>query len=126
MTIEVRGLGRDRALGARVEQQMGAALERLGVSPITAVVAFHDDDGPRGGEAMRCGITVHLPHHAAVHVEDVAAARRAAFDAAFASLERQLDRYRETDRDLRRRPKKYFAARRALTEEGENKEESRG
>jgi ribosome-associated translation inhibitor RaiA len=39
---------------------------------------------------------------------------RLALDAAFPVLERRLARYRERDRDSKRHPKKYFAARRAV------------
>jgi ribosome-associated translation inhibitor RaiA len=50
-------------------------------------------------------------------VERTAETPRLAFDAAFAVLERQLEQYRERDRDSKRHPKKYFAARRLLAEE---------
>jgi hypothetical protein len=48
-------------------------------------------------------------------VEHTAQTGRLAFDGAFAVLERQLERYRERDRDERRHPKKYFVAKRLLT-----------
>jgi ribosome-associated translation inhibitor RaiA len=40
---------------------------------------------------------------------------RLAFDGALKAFERRLERYRERDRDSRRRPKKYWVAKR-LTE----------
>jgi sigma 54 modulation/S30EA-like ribosomal protein len=64
------------------------------------------------------GVVWHALEVAAVvahlRVERSAETPRLAFDAAFAVLERQLERYRERDRDNKRHPKKYFAARRGL------------
>jgi ribosome-associated translation inhibitor RaiA len=60
---------------------------------------------------------VRLPYRPNVRVERSAVTPRLAFDAAFAVLERQLERYRERDRDNKRHPKKYFAADRAAAEE---------
>jgi ribosome-associated translation inhibitor RaiA len=114
MAIEVTGVGTERALGARVRRQLAEALARLRVAPVRAVVTFVDDNGPKGGRAARCRITVGLPYRPPAHGEDVAATRRVAFDAAFASLERQLERHREVDRERRRHPKKYYVARRLL------------
>jgi ribosome-associated translation inhibitor RaiA len=66
---------------------------------------------------MRCALTVRLPFRPCIRVERSAVTPRLAFDGAFAVLERQLERYRERDRDSKRHPKKYFAARRALADE---------
>lgn len=113
-TVVVRGLGEKPALRARVASRLAAALEPLEVSPVTAQATFVDDNGPKGGIALRCALTVRLPYRPAARVEHVAGEARAAFDGAIALLERQLERYRERDRESRRRPKKYYAARRAL------------
>jgi ribosome-associated translation inhibitor RaiA len=96
---------------------MTGALAKLAVGPIKGQAAFFDDNGPKGGRAMRCALTVRLPFRPSIRVERSAVAPRLAFDEAFAVLERQLDRYRERDRDNKRHPKKYFAARRTLTGE---------
>jgi len=114
MIIEISGTGRNGALRERVRQQMAAALEPLRVAPVRAQVAFFDDNGPRGGMALRCALTVRVPYRPAIRVEHSAATVRAAFDGAFAALERRLERYRERDRDERRHPKKYFVAKRLL------------
>jgi ribosome-associated translation inhibitor RaiA len=66
---------------------------------------------------MRCALTVRLPFRPSIRVERTAETPRLAFDAAFAILERQLEQYRERDRDSKRHPKKYFAARRLQAEE---------
>ncbi len=115
-TIKITGLERDPLRG-RAARLMTEALAKLAVAPVKGQVAFFDDNGPKGGRAMRCALTVRLPFRPSIRVERSAVTPRLAFDAAFAVLERQLERYRERDRDSKRHPKKYFAARRALADE---------
>jgi ribosome-associated translation inhibitor RaiA len=122
MTVEVEaiaisGIKRDAALRTRTAKLMAATLARLSVKPVRGQAAFFDDNGPKGGRAMRCALTVKLPYRPSIRVERSAETPRLAFDAAFTILERQLERYRERDRDSKRHPKKYFAARRAVTGE---------
>ena len=114
--IEISGV-RDRALRTRILGRMAEALDPLQVKPLAAHVAFFDDNGPKGGRAVRCALTVRVPYRRAVRVEQTAVTARLAFDASFKSLERQLERYRELDRDRRRHPKKYYAAKRLLESE---------
>ena len=115
MTIEIRGIDRDVVLRGRVTSRLDDALELLKVKPVVARAAFFDDNGPKGGVAIRCALTVRVPYRPAVRVEHTATTARLAFDGAARTLERQLERYRERDRDSRRHPKKYFVAKR-LTE----------
>jgi ribosome-associated translation inhibitor RaiA len=115
MAIQIRGIRKDTTLGARVSARVAAALASLHVAPVGAKVTFFDDNGPKGGLAMRCALDVRVPYRPAIRVEHVAATSRLAFDGAYSILERQLERYRERDRDIRRRPKKYFVAKRLLT-----------
>lgn len=121
MPIEIRGIQDDRVLRARVSRQVNAALELLRVAPVSASVAFVDDDGPRGGIARRCALTVRVPYRPAIRVDHVAETARLAFDGALAVLERRLERYVERDRDLRRRPKKYYATKRLAAPAGARK-----
>jgi ribosome-associated translation inhibitor RaiA len=114
MVIEIRGIRRDPMLRLRIARQLRAALERLQLRPVTAQATFFDDNGPKGGLAIRCGLTARLPYRPALRVEQTAATQRTAFDGAFAAFERRLGRYRERDRDSRRHPKKYFVAKRLL------------
>ena len=114
--IEISGL-RDSALRTRISGRLSAALAPVQVKPLAAQVAFFDDNGPKGGRAVRCALTVRVPYRPTVRVEHVAETPRLAFDASFKSLELQLERYRERDRDSRRHPKKYFAAKRLLESE---------
>ncbi len=113
-TTQITGVEREPALRARVAKLMAAALTKLPVRPLRSEAVFVDDNGPKGGPAMRCALTVRVPHRPNVRVERSAETRRLAFDEAFAVLERQLERYRERDRDSKRHPKKYFAAARAV------------
>lgn len=116
MTIDTQGLPPRSALRARVVKQMNAVLAPLHVKPVAAKVTFFDEDGPKGGVAIRCALTVRLPYRPVVRVEHVASTPRRAFDAGFATLARQLKRYRERRVERRRRPKKYYVAKRLLTE----------
>jgi ribosome-associated translation inhibitor RaiA len=114
--IEITGLRKDTTLRTRVAKRLTEAIEPLGVAPVAAHVTFFDENGPKGGVGMRCAILVQVPYRPGVRVEHVAESHRLAFDGAFAALERQLERYREKDRDNRRHPKKYFVARQVLAE----------
>jgi len=82
---------------------------RVGVQAL-----FHDENGPKGGIDIRCALTVRLPYRPSVRAEHLGENERQAFDEAFAVLDRQLARYAERFRDSRRRPKKYYAAKRLL------------
>jgi putative sigma-54 modulation protein len=113
--VEITGLRGAPLLRQRITERVSAALEPIRLKPVSARVAFFDDNGPRGGRAMRCAFTVRLPYRPTLRVEHTAETARLAFDAGFAALERCLERYRERDRDSRRHPKKYFVAKR-LTE----------
>jgi ribosome-associated translation inhibitor RaiA len=112
--VEFRSGSTTEATRARVTAGMKTVLTSLRIEPTSVRVTFMDENGPKGGEAIRCALEVRLPRRSAVHVADAASTPRLAFDAALAKLERALRRLRETARESKRRPKKYFAARRAL------------
>jgi hypothetical protein len=57
------------------------------------------ENGPKGGLALRCALTVRRPHRPHVRVEDTAETARTAFDGAFAKLERNLARNQDRDRE---------------------------
>jgi hypothetical protein len=88
---------------------MRVLLDPVKLRPLTARVTFSDDNGPKGG-GMHCALTVRLPYRPSLRVDQVATTARLAFDDGAAALERKLERYREVDRDRRRFPKKYYAA----------------
>jgi ribosome-associated translation inhibitor RaiA len=117
MAIEIRGVPTDRALRAHVTARLTPSLAHVATKPIAAQVTFFDENGPKGGPAMRCAVTVRLPYRPHVHVEDTAETLRTAFDGAFAKLERELAQYQDRDRESKRHPKKYYTARRLMTTE---------
>lgn len=114
MRIDIRGIASDQVLQDYVAGELRARVSRLGLRPLEAQASFTDENGPKGGMDIRCGLTVKLPRRSAVHTEDVAETARQAFDGAVVALERQLARDRERARELRRRPKKYFVAKTLL------------
>jgi ribosome-associated translation inhibitor RaiA len=113
--IEFRGGADGRSIRARVAARVADVVEALPVRATSVRATFTDENGAKGGDALRCALEVRLPRRPAIHVEEVAATPRLAFDGALARLERQAGRLVDTTRELSRRPKKYFAARRALT-----------
>jgi ribosome-associated translation inhibitor RaiA len=118
MAIEIQGLPVTGALRTRVLKQIGDALRPLSVAPVTARVTFVDVNGPKGGLGIRCAVTLKLPRRPAIRAETLASTPRRAFDGTFATLERQLAKYREIRSERARRPKKYFVAKRLLGAEG--------
>ncbi|MGH7279096.1 MAG: HPF/RaiA family ribosome-associated protein, partial [Candidatus Rokuibacteriota bacterium] len=102
-TIDIQGISRSRALRALVAEQLSQAFDGLRVPPLRARVIFTDENGPKGGDALRCAVTVKPPRAAVVHVEHLAATPRLAFDGALGKLERRLVRHREGVRAQRRR-----------------------
>lgn len=111
MTIEIQGVPATSALRARITTRLTEVLRPLTAKPVAAKVSFFDEDGPRRGPGIRCALTVRLPRCPAMRAEHVADTARRAFDGSFASLERQLARYRERWRERRRRARKYPAQR---------------
>ncbi len=126
MVIDIRGIAGNRLLKAHVRKQMTGALARLRVAPLGARVLFVDENGPKGGIDIRCALTVRLPFQPSVRVEHMGQTPRRAFDEAFTVLERQLERDVERARQSRRRPKKYYVAKRLLSTGGEGREKRAG
>jgi ribosome-associated translation inhibitor RaiA len=112
--IQIRGRAAGRAIQTRVARRLSGVLASLPVGATGVRVAFTDENGPKGGDAIRCSVEVRLPRRPPMRVEDVASAPRLALDAALTKLERRLRRVRERTRESKRRPKKYYTARRTL------------
>jgi ribosome-associated translation inhibitor RaiA len=100
--------------GASVRARLHALLAARGIEPSRVSVAFVDENGPKGGAAIRCAVNVTLARHPALHVECTDTTPRRAFAAVLENVDRQLLRFVGRMRDRARRPKKYFAARRLL------------
>lgn len=110
MTLVMEGIPLDDPLRPFIQEKMTAATGRGRLRPTAARVGFHDENGPKGGPAIRCALTVEAPRRPTMHANGVGDTPRVAFDAAFAALEHELGRAREVRRSMARRPKKYFVA----------------
>ncbi len=116
MLLEIEGIAGRTSLKTLIERKLTDALDGR-VKSIAARVGFVDENGPKGGPAMRCAITVEVARRAPLHVEQRAETERRAFDGALEALERKLEHTRGKVQTERRRPKKYFLAKRLLSPE---------
>ena len=114
MTIDIAGLGTRSALRRVIAQKLAAMFDGQRAQPVAARVGFVDD-GPKGGAPIRCGINIERPRRPSVHVEHHAPNERLAFDGALAALEHAVARDRGRMLTERRRPKKYYLAKRLLS-----------
>jgi hypothetical protein len=103
------------AFVARVRAKVGEALRRIRPVPTAAKVVFADENGPKGGVDTRCTIVTEMPRRRANAVTELGDSLELAFDTAFAALETSIARDRERWRELVRRPKKYYLAKRLLS-----------
>jgi ribosome-associated translation inhibitor RaiA len=117
MAIVIEGLG-DAALRRLVGKKLDGLLRHLRQPPVAVRVDLTDENGPKGGVGIRCALTVDMARRRTVHVEHTAATPRQAFDLAFEALERRALQEIDRARDRRRRPKKYFLAKRLLESGG--------
>jgi hypothetical protein len=105
MLIRISGLrGRNR-LRIDVAKQMRRLLERRSASPRAVRIAFFDDDGPRGGVAIRCALTLTPARGPGIRVEHTARTYSAAFKGALTILTRQVKRRRQRQRRPMRFPR---------------------
>jgi ribosome-associated translation inhibitor RaiA len=116
MSLVIEGL-EERALRTLIAGKLASTLSRLHVKATTVRVQFVDENGPKGGVGTRCSLTVHVARSPELHADTVATDARLAFEQAFAALERQIDRAKNRIRVERRRPKKYYLAKRLLEPE---------
>jgi len=113
MAIVIEGLG-DGALRRLVSKKLDSLVHHLRQPPVAVRVGFTDENGPKGAPGIRCAFTIDMARRRALHVEHTAATPRQAFDLAFEALERRALQEIDRARDRRRRPKKYFLAKRLL------------
>ena len=106
--LAIRGLPAHEAAALRADARVAEAVAALAPD---ARVVVSDDNGSKGGPAIRCAVTVRLPHRGRVHVEARSVTGQAALDGALTRLRRRLARTVTAARAARRRPKKYYAAR---------------
>ena len=92
MVTRINGLRRQDRLRADVVDELSRLMEGRGLSPRSIRVAFFDDDGPRGGVAIRCALTVTPSRGPLVRVEHTARTHAAGFRGALTTLARLLKR----------------------------------
>jgi hypothetical protein len=114
MAMVIEGT-RNRAFTTRVRAKVAEILGRIDPPPTTAKVMFADENGPKGGPGIRCTIVHDMPRRRDFSVQGVGATEEVAFDAAFDALETSITRDRTRRRELVRRPKKYYLAKRLLS-----------
>ena len=105
MLSKITGLRGQERLRIEVVKRMRRLLERRGASPHTVRIAFFDDDGRRGGVAIRCALTVTPSRGPSVRVEHTARTYSAAFKGALTVLTRRLKRRVQRQRRRRRYPR---------------------
>jgi hypothetical protein len=101
-------------LAAHVYRRITETLTRVSPAPVKARVTFADENGPKGGVDTRCTIVFHIPRRRDVSVTELGRGGDTAFDAARTTLELGITREIERRREMYRRPKKYFLAKRLL------------
>jgi ribosome-associated translation inhibitor RaiA len=102
------------AAGSRARAELTRILEAHGIDTARATVTFTDDNGPKGGRAMRCAVGLTLPRRTVVRAEHTATTVRLAVDGVLDKVERDLARFIERRRNAARHPKKYYAAKQLL------------
>lgn len=112
--VRITGIDPDATLRARIERLLTMTIERVTSRPVRGVVSFFDDNGPKGGPAMRCALTVSIPHQSSIRVEHRAESFDLAFKAAFTALERRIEQDSDRNHQDRRHPKKYYATRQVM------------
>jgi hypothetical protein len=105
----------DAALATRIYQKVSETLERVDPPPTRAKIIFADENGPKGGVGIRCTIVSDMPRRRDLSVTELGDTYELAWDAAYEAFDTSITRDRTRRRDLVRRPKKYFLAKRLLS-----------
>jgi ribosome-associated translation inhibitor RaiA len=111
--LDIVGLSDAAARRLRAAPRLRRTLAVLPARAVSGRLTFTDQNGPKGGPAVRCAVTLSLAGWGRLHVADQAETPGVALAGALDRLERRLQRQRAIEREQRRRPKKYYAARRA-------------
>lgn len=105
MLTRISGLRGQARLRAEVVKQIDRLVARRGVAVRAVRVGFFDDDGPRGGVAIRCALTLTPSKGPIIRVEHTARTYSAAFDGALTILTRRLKRRVQRRRRRTRHPR---------------------
>ena len=105
----------DATLATRIYRRLSATVDRVDPPPTRAKVIFADENGPKGGVGIRCTIVSDMPRRRDLSVTELGDTMELAWDAAYEAFDGSITRDRARRRDLVRRPKKYFLAKRLLS-----------
>ena len=70
--VQISGTKRDEVLRVRVAKLMKVAVNRVTVRPVRVQAVFFDDNGPKGGQAMRCALTAGITFSAILKARPLA------------------------------------------------------
>ena len=104
----------DAGLASRIYARVTDTLARVSPPPAVAKIILAGEHRPKGGVDTRCTIRFHVPRRRDLTVTELGNRPATAFDAAHAALDLSVTRESERHRELVRRPKKYFLAKRLL------------
>jgi hypothetical protein len=113
IAIDIVGLSKTMAARLRVAARTRSTLAPVGGAARRARVTFSDDNGPKGGVAIRCTIDTRVTRRAPLHVEGRGTSAALALRDALERLQARVARTVGASRTLARHPKKYFVAARA-------------
>ena len=118
LRVEIIGVADDACRRLGLPERVHDVVAPLGEAARRCRVAFADDNGPKGGVAIRCRIDVQIAHWPGLHVEGLGTSPRVALHEALDRLKRRIVRLLTEKRVRSRHPKKYFVAARALAAGG--------
>ena len=108
---------RTEGLATKVYDRVVDTLARVVPAPAVARIIFADENGSKGGVDTRCTIVFHVPRRRDLSVAESGENAEMAFELACDALVGSVTRERGRRRELVRRPKKYFLAKRLLAPE---------
>ena len=114
MNIRIDSTPGRRIPRSYVTASMEKALKRIPGEPVTARVTFTDVNGPKKGVDIECALLLTQPGRPPMRVARRGTTPRVAFDLSYDIALRRLEELRERNEQSRRRPKKYYAAKRLL------------
>jgi hypothetical protein len=112
--IEIVGIPARAATRLAAAPRLHALLRPLGSAVRRCRLGFSDENGPKGGVAVRCTVDLAVSRRRPVHVAGRGTTAALALAEALDRLRRRTERTVGALRDAGRHPKKYFVAARAL------------
>lgn len=114
MNLRIEATSGSKVPFEHVTAALEKALGRLAIQPMSARATFTDVNGPKKGVDIACTVLVTVPSRPTLRVTRRATSARLAFDACLDVAVRRLEETFDRAEAIRRRPKKYYAAKRML------------